>query len=315
MDVLRRMYTTVSKAVPAVGKLRAAVSPKPGDAPFPEPPEDGRRIAFEGVGLRVFGDPGDPYYAAVAGHMRSQHRVCSVLRARCRAAGGDGAPVVLDVGANIGLATLAMSTALPDSARLLAVEPSPRNLAHLRRNLAANGLGPPRVEVVAAAVGAEPGSLGFHESDYGAGSHLVSGHHLADGSMPAVSVPVETLDRVASSRGLGRLDFIKIDVEGFEPDVLAGAAGAIERFRPVVYMEFNSWTLIAFRNLNPRGFLEDLVRRFPHVLAFGPEGGLEPVEGQHGMLGFLHRNLVERGCVDDLVLCHDAEWTRGVVPA
>ena len=89
-------------------------------------------------------------------------------------------------------------------------------------------------------------------------------------------------------------------------------AGAIERFRPAIYMEFNSWTLIAFRNLNPRGFLEDLVRRFPHVLAFGAKGELERVSGQHGMLGFLHRNLVERGCVDDLVLCFDMEWTRGV---
>ena len=46
--------------------------------------------------------------------------------------------------------------------------------------------------------------------------------------------------------------------------------------------------------------------------SFGPKDELEPVSGQHGMLGFLHRNLVERGCVDDLVLCHDAEWTRGM---
>jgi hypothetical protein len=166
--------------------------------------------------------------------------------------------------------------------------------------------------VVAAAAGAEPGSLLFHEAEYGAGSHLVSGHHLADGAMPAVRVPVETLDGVVSSRGLDRLDFLKMDVEGFEPDALAGAAEAIGRFRPVVYIEFNSWTLIAYRNLNPREFLEDLVRRFPHVLAFGPDGRLEPVGGQHGMLGFLHRNLVERGCVDDLVLCFEMEWARGM---
>jgi hypothetical protein len=33
------------------------------------------------------------------------------------------------------------------------------------------------------------------------------------------------------------------------------------------------------------------------------------------MLGFLHRNLVERGCVDDLVLCHDTAWTRGAAAA
>ena len=310
--MLRSMYKTLRKAVPAVRRLRAGGAALGPDAPFHKAPKDGHRVVFGGVALRVFGDPGDSYYAAAAQHMRAQGRVCSVLRARVPREGAP--PVALDVGANIGLATLAMATALPASARLLALEPSPRNLVHLRRNLAANGF-EQRVDVVAAAAGAEPGSLSFHESDYGAGSHLVSGHHLADGAMPAVRVPVETLDRVVSSRGLERLDFVKIDVEGFEPDVLAGGAGAIERFRPAIYMEFNSWTLMAYRNLNPREFLEDLVRRFPHVLAFGPKGELEPVSGRHGMLGFLHRNLVERGCVDDVVLCFDTEWTRGVALA
>jgi FkbM family methyltransferase len=308
--VLRRTYKRLRQAVPAIEKLRAAVAPNPAARPS-GPPEDGRRVTFEGVALRIFGDPADQYYATAADQMRSQDRVCSVLRA-CVPDDG-GAPVVLDVGANIGLATLAMATALPASARLLAVEPSPRNLAHLRRNLAANGL--ERVEVVPAAAGAEPGSLSFHESAFGAGSHVVSGHHLAGGDMPAVSVPVDTLDRLVASRGLERLDFVKIDVEGFEPDVLDGAAGAIERFRPVIYVEFNTWTLMAHRNANPRAFLEDLVRRFPHVLAFGPKGGFEPVADRQGMLGFLHRNLVERGCVDDLVLCHDTAWTRGAAAA
>lgn len=308
--VLRRTCRRLRQAVPAIEKLRAAVAPPASVARPSGSPEDGHRVTFGGVALRLFGDPGDGYCAAAADQMRSQDRVCSVLRA-CVADGG--APVVLDVAANIGLATLAMATALPGSARLLAVEPSPRNLAHLRRNLAANGF--ERVEVVPAAAGAEPGSLSFHESAFGAGSHVVSGHHLAGTAMPAVSVPVDTLDRMVASRGLERLDFIKIDVEGFEPDVLEGGAGAIERFRPVIYVEFNSWTLMAYRNAHPRAFLEDLVRRFPHVLAFGPKGEFEPVADQGGMLGFLHRNLVERGCVDDLVLCHDMAWTRGAAPA
>jgi FkbM family methyltransferase len=307
--VLRRTYRKLREAVPAIEKLRAAVAPKPSAPPSP-PPEAGHRVIFGGVALRIFGDPSDQYYAAAAAQMRGQGRVCSVLRA-CLPDGG--APVVLDVGANIGLATLAMATALPGSARLLAVEPSPRNLVHLRRNLAENGLA--WVEVVPAAAGAEPGSLSFHEAAFGAGSHVVSAHHLAGGSMPSVSVPVDTLDRMVASRGLERLDFIKIDVEGFEPDVLEGATGAIERFRPVIYVEFNTWTLMAFRNANPRAFLEDMVRRFPHVLAFGPKGEFEPVGDQPGMLGFLHRNLVERHCVDDLVLCHDTAWTRGMAPA
>jgi len=308
--LLRRMYRALREAVPAIERLRARAAPRLAGPPSRRL-DGGVELVFGGAALRVFGDPDDAYYAAAAAQMRSQERVCSVLRACCAERSATPA-VALDIGANIGLATLAMATTLPSSARLLAIEPSPRNLSHLRRNLAENGLS--RVEVVAAAVGAEPGSLSFHESHFGAGSHLVSEHHLARASMPAVSVRVETLDSIVAARGLERLDFIKVDVEGFEPDVLAGGAGAIERFRPVIHMEFNSWTLMAFRNANPRGFLEDLVRRFPHVLAFGPRGGFEPITDQGGMLGFLHRNLVERGCVDDLVLCHDMGWTRGAAP-
>ena len=183
--MLRQMYRTIRDAVPAVERLREWAAPR-GGTPLADSPGDGRGIAFGGVALRVFGDPGDAYYAAAATHMRSQDRVCSVLRACCAAReGGAAAATAVDIGANIGLATLAMATALPNTARLLAVEPSPRNLVHLRRNLAENGMAE-RVEVVAAAAGAEPGSLRFHESEYGAGSHLVSDQHLADGTMPTV---------------------------------------------------------------------------------------------------------------------------------
>jgi hypothetical protein len=175
--VLRRTYKTLRKAVPAIDRLRAAAAWRPSVAA----PEDGRLVSFGGTALRVFGDADDPYYASAPAQMATQGRLCSVLRA-CLPR--DGAPVALDVGANIGLATMAMAVTAPRPTRLLAVEPSPRNLAHLRRNLAANGL--ERVEVVAAAAGAEPGVLAFHEAGYGAGSHVVSGHHLADGAMPAV---------------------------------------------------------------------------------------------------------------------------------
>jgi len=53
-------------------------------------------------------------------------------------------------------------------------------------------------------------------------------------------VRVTTLDKLAETHGLSRLDCIKIDVEGAEPMVLAGGRATLERFRPIVIFEINA---------------------------------------------------------------------------
>jgi hypothetical protein len=66
-----------------------------------------------------------------------------------------------------------------------------------------------------------------------------------------------------------------------------------------VFLEFNSFTLIAYGDKNPRRFLEELLARFPYVYCFR---GARPARIGDGvaLLAFLHQNLVEHGCVDDL---------------
>ena len=78
----RRTYDIFAAYWPYVGGEATGL-----DAPFRLSPKDGRKIVFGGVALRVFGDPGDAYYAEVARHMGAQSRLCSVLRARCAARG------------------------------------------------------------------------------------------------------------------------------------------------------------------------------------------------------------------------------------
>ena len=62
-------------------------------------------------------------------------------------------------------------------------------------------------------------------------------------------VPMTSIDAIVAELSLQRLDLIKIDVEGFELDVLKGALQTIRRFRPRIVAEFNSFALIANRNL------------------------------------------------------------------
>ncbi len=119
---------------------------------------------------------------------------------------------MVDVGANVGVyAALAAGAA---GARVLALEPAAETLPDLAAMLALNGL-EHRVEVRALAAGAAAGRLRFTQ---GRGT---TNRAAADG---AAEVPVETLDALC---GADPPLLLKVDVEGAEPAVLAGAAGLL----------------------------------------------------------------------------------------
>lgn len=119
---------------------------------------------------------------------------------------------MVDVGANVGVyASLAAGAV---GARVLALEPAEDTLPDLRAMLALNGL-VDRVDLRAVAAGAVPGVLRFTR---GRGT---TNRAAEDG---AVEVPVATLDALcADAPPL----LLKADVEGAEPDVLAGAAALL----------------------------------------------------------------------------------------
>ena len=76
-------------------------------------------------------------------------------------------------------------------------------------------------------------------------SGLYSVHSEGDGfSVPAKFL---RLDEFFASQQLPRLDFLKIDVEGHEFEVLKGAINTINQFRPIIVMEFNELTRVLSR--------------------------------------------------------------------
>lgn len=154
------------------------------------------------------------------------------------------------------------------------------------------------------ALGAAPERVAFFDNPTSASaSHLVAPNRTLGAT--SGDVQVSTVDRVLAEQGLARLDLIKIDVEGFEAEVLMGAERTLATLKPLVYLEFNSFTLIAYGDRNPRHFLEDLLGRFPFVYRF-EAGAPRRIQGAADVLEFIHDNLVKRGCVDDLLCCFDA---------
>jgi len=133
--------------------------------------------------------------------------------------------VFIDVGANIGLHTMAAARAMRGIGTIVSFEPFERTAMHLGRAVAINGH-EAIVRVVQAAASDAPGQRKLYLGP-------TSGHHSLhkfqdDASLGrSVMIEVTTLD--ASLGDVGAVDLLKIDVEGAELEVLAGARAVIAR--------------------------------------------------------------------------------------
>ena len=199
---------------------------------------------------------------------------------------------VLDIGANIGITSLILSRVASEG-YVHAFEPAQAVFAALKTNIAANRAA--NVTAHQVAIGARRGSVQFESaSAYG---------HVTEAA-DAENVECDTIDNLVAALGLPTVDFIKIDVEGYEPRVLDGGRITIERFRPLMVIEFNSFCLSAYGGTNPFDFAQTVVERF---------GGYRFLDGRSGQvsermtdpLHLLHSNMVQCGCVNDLVLGFD----------
>ncbi len=137
---------------------------------------------------------------------------------------------VIDVGANVGAFALAASRRIGPSSRMVLIEPDARNVTALRRSVSENY--PGKADVVPVAAGGCNGSLKLYCGRARTGVNTTVESRAPDRTR-FVEVEQRTLDSIVNELQV-EPDFIKIDVEGSEPDVLRGAFQTLERFRPIV---------------------------------------------------------------------------------
>jgi hypothetical protein len=94
------------------------------------------------------------------------------------------------------------------------------------------------------------------------------------------------------------VDYIKIDTEGYEPNVLAGARRLVVERRPIMVMEFGAWTLLG-HGYDPMVFADAVVACF-EVLGFYHAETVSPTPTTGHNLAFA--NLVQHSSVSDLLL-------------
>jgi FkbM family methyltransferase len=161
--------------------------------------------------------------------------------------------VVVDCGAHIGLFTLRCLKSL-DAAFVVAIEPNPLNARLLRINLLMNGVD--KFLLIEAAAGSfSSDEVKLFLDDLSSRSSVVRE------TAKHISVKQVRLDDVASIL-TQCIDFIKIDVEGAELEVLRGASELIKRDKPVLVIETGNENLLKVIELLKEHYRRIYVSRF-----------------------------------------------------
>lgn len=144
----------------------------------------------------------------------------------------------IDIGANAGYWTLPLSRQFD---KVVSLEPDPHNFQKLSRNLELNLKLAPKVIPLNSAAGSKTGKLLLSvRRSIDDDGHLNTGmsSFLANTNVvETLEVTVETLDSLVDDLQLKNVNLIKIDVEGFEHNVLLGALKTLESENPIVHWE------------------------------------------------------------------------------
>jgi FkbM family methyltransferase len=177
-------------------------------------------------------------------------------------AAADGARVFYDIGANVGSWALLARALVPDC-NIIGIEPMEEHLPKFREHTS----GLERITLLPLALGSTEAMMEFHPASFSDASSFLplkdegkKAWHI-ENTAPRM-MKITTLDAVITAHSLPAPDLMKLDVQGFELEVLKGATSALEKCR---------WVLceVSFTELYAGQCL------FSDVAAFLAESGFE----------------------------------------
>ncbi|WP_254053544.1 FkbM family methyltransferase [Singulisphaera sp. GP187] len=182
---------------------------------------------------------------------------------------------VIDVGANHGMFSFEAAHFINGEGVIHAFEPTPSTRNLLLSNLAINNL--TTVKVFPAAVGEAPGTAKLRVHREMSGLNTLATQEITWNRKPLsadeiIEVPILTLDAHAEAEGLDQIDFLKIDVEGFELGVIRGARGLLRAKRVArIMLEIGDVTC-ANAGVTPMEILDELQSLGYRLHAISSEG-------------------------------------------
>ena len=143
--------------------------------------------------------------------------------------------VFLDIGAHHGVYSVVAAKKLGANGVVAAFEPSVREYRRLRMHLRLNRLGSVRAEPLA--LGSAACTQKFFQITNGDNTRGGFRPPASEDRVSEISVETVRLDDYVSQFPLARVDFVKLDVEGGEREVLRGASSVLSKFRPILICE------------------------------------------------------------------------------
>ncbi|HCN04581.1 MAG TPA: hypothetical protein DIS79_03090 [Bacteroidetes bacterium] len=141
----------------------------------------------------------------------------------------------LDIGAQMGYITLEAAVA-NKRGHVFAFEPEPANFTRLIDNISINSIN--SIRTYNTALGATTGDLDLYLAEANSGAHSAFQSN-ANVSEKKVRVPMRTLDSIVEQDSIKDISMIKLDVEGYELEVLRGATQVLRQHKPMLIVELN----------------------------------------------------------------------------
>ena len=151
---------------------------------------------------------------------------------------------VFDIGGDQGIYTLFFARKVGPTGKVFTFEPNPVSFKRIVKNVELNGFHHVKVNNFALGETAGTISLTFPEFDPGRGSADVGISEQISGEPTATTIEtqINTVDALVSNEDFPKPDFVKIDVEGYERQVLEGMRETITTYHPGLFIEIHGAT-------------------------------------------------------------------------
>ncbi len=188
-------------------------------------------------GYRISVIPDDPGISSELRIFRTHEPLTTELTKRELKEGN----VCLDIGSNIGYYALLESKIIGNKGRVIAIEPSPKNFQYLKQNIELDDI--TNIHAYNFAVGDHDGEINFVISKVSNLCYVLSDGEPIPDSSKVIKIPLKKIDTFVKEEHLEKIDFIRMDVEGYEVKLFEGMWNTLRQFKPLIQMEFHKGLL------------------------------------------------------------------------
>ena len=166
--------------------------------------------------------------------------------------------ICIDLGSNIGYYAVIESNIVGESGKIFAIEPSPVNFPILKSNLENQKMN--NFLAYNIAIGDKNENMEFIISSKSNWSKIRMNNEKINSEDKIIKIPVKTLDSFVQENDIKKIDILRMDVEGFEYNIIVGANNVLEKYKPKIFVEIHKMylgkekTCKIFNDLKNKGY-------------------------------------------------------------